>query len=128
MSVDLRRRAQPQAAIRIKLPSPCLVAAGETDIAIRTNQEYAVRSAENCLESLAVCFRRRRQLDNANETAPRLHGIVKIGSGRCRLCGTYGQKREPGRIEQAEECLFLPASATFAVISNRQVRHAVAGR
>ena len=125
--MDLRRRAQPQAAIRIKLPSPCLVAAGETDIAIRTNQEYAVRSAENCLESLAVCLRHRRQLDNANETAPRLHGIVKIGSGRYRLCGTHGQKREPGRIEQAEECLFPPASAAFAVISRRQVRHAVAG-
>jgi hypothetical protein len=104
-----------------------MLAAGETDIVIRAHQENAVRPAENCLESLAGRFRRRRQLDNANERAPRLHGIVQIGSGRCRLCGTHGQKREPGRIEQAEECLFLPASATFAVISHRQVRHAVAG-
>src|ERR1700720_1472990 len=105
MSVDLRRRAQPEAAIRIKLPSPCVLAAGETDIAIRTNQEYAVRPAENPLESLEGCFRRRRQFDNADERAPRLHGFVQIGRGRCRLCGTHGQKREPGRIEQVEECL-----------------------
>src|SRR5260370_23142538 len=82
MSVDLRRRAQPQAAIRIKLPSPCVLAAGETDIAIRAHQEDAVRQAENGLESLAGRFRRRRQLDNANEWAPWLHGIVQIGRGR----------------------------------------------
>jgi hypothetical protein len=95
--------------------------------AIRAHQEDAVRPTENCLESLAGCFRRRGQLDNANEVAPRLHGIVQIARGRCRLCGMHGQERQPGRSEQAEQCLFLPASATFAVIPHRQVRHAVAG-
>jgi hypothetical protein len=56
-----------------------VLAAGETDIAIRAHQEDAVRSAENCLKSLAGRLRRRRQLDNANEVAPRLRGVVQIG-------------------------------------------------
>ena len=73
---------KPQAAIRIKLPSRCLLAAGETDVAIRAHQEDAFRPAENCLEALAGRFRRGRQLDNAHEVAPRLNGIVQIGR-RC---------------------------------------------
>src|SRR5580704_11033196 len=98
MSVDLRRRGQPPAAIRIKLPSRSVLSAGETDVAIWTHQEYAVRPAENRLKSLAGRFRKRGQLDNANEVAPRLYGIVQIGRGRCRLCETHEQEREPGRI------------------------------
>ena len=102
MSVDLRRCAQPPAAIRIKLPTPCVLAAGETDIAIRAHQEDAVRSAENYLKSLADHFRRRRQLDDVNEMAPRFHGVAQIGRGRCRPCEMHGQERESGRIKQAE--------------------------
>src|SRR5260370_36541058 len=126
MSVALRRRGQPQAAIRIKSPSRCVLTAGETYVAIWAHQEYAVRPAENSLKSLAGRFRRRRQLDNANEAAPWLHGIVQIGGGRCRLCETHGQEREPGRIEQAEQGPFLPVSASFAAISHPQVPHASA--
>src|SRR5580700_10937162 len=117
---------EPQAAICIKLPSRCLLAAGETNVAIGAHQEYAVRPAENGLESLAGRFRRWRELDNANDAAPWLHGIVHTGRGRCRLRETHGQQRKPGRIEQAEQCPFLPVSATLGAISYWQVRDAVA--
>ena len=53
MSVNIRRPLQPQAAIRVKLPSPCVLAAGETDIAIRATRNTPSRPAENGLEALA---------------------------------------------------------------------------
>src|SRR5260370_12382651 len=103
MSVDWRRGGQPEAAIGIKLPSRCVLTAGETDVAIWAHQEYAVRPTEDCLKSLAGRFRKRRQLDNANEVAPRLHGVVQIGRGPRRICETHDQEREPGPTGQADK-------------------------